>query len=440
MKNRWFCFLLASCISSAALSESMAPWAEEMLNRGEASAYIARLKTLSDKQSAQSLIDTGNQLFPIDPLAALEMHEAAAVLADSAEVQLELAYDYTVLGRCKEANKAWKKHSAGAALTGAHGAIAAYCLLEQGAVDAAISAWRSARYSQNHTGIEELISSTFGDIRPALRIEKGWKRYQQLGWSHSGDWVINAFHWKLDWWNEVINREAIQIMMKRLAVRKDLGAQKELSCALEIHDAEEHKRMELLKRCGLIVNGGKLPYNTGVAYTISTVMPELDFAQIYKLHRKELWRRSVKEKDLEALKLLSFLASTANDKAELAKVDLLGWNTLGYEVSAVSYVSGLLSAPDPSESPVLALDRALNQFPNHSMLRMFKLRDAKASGAELKQQLVALILAEYHQFNYSSALSALPNARGLNSFFAILAVLRKLEAEGKQPSLEDLVP
>jgi hypothetical protein len=49
------------------------------------------------------------------------------------------------------------------------------------------------------------------------------------------------------------------------------------------------------------------------------------------------------------------------------------------------------------------------------------------------------ILAEYHQFNYSSALSAVPNARGLNSFFAILAELRKLGAEGKQPSLEDLV-
>lgn len=433
--------LLASLLLSTGIAQAQYS-AEEvrMLDRGQLNDYIAEVKNSADNADPDSLLHAGNKLYPFAPVHALELHLRALKIRDSSDIHLELAYDYSALQKCEEANRSWKRAGEAIELNSSHAAIQAFCLLKQGAVDQALAAWQAADYGQNHTGIEKAIAGVFSK-NPAISNFEGVERFRSLGWSNSGAWVLNAFRWELDWWNTTVNHQVVGYMLESLRARKDLVGIAELECSIKIEAADEEARLPILRACNLLVDQGALPKNSGIAYLLTAMTPNLDLKALYKRHQRELLgRANSKTGDLEALKLASFLAVQNNDKAQLAKLDQLGWGKYQHADSAGSFLAGIgvMDGKKLSTSQRKELNRALAQFPNNALFQMLALHDKKPAGNALKERLIELITAEYHRFYFSSNLSAPPNARGLHSFFLNLATLRQLERENTVPTFENI--
>jgi|GEM_PF-3642350 len=438
--------LCAFAISTSAFaqlllpSQAPAPPVRTELNAyGDTASYVAAATTGINRNDSGALLQAGDMLFQVSITEATKLHEAAAKLAPRDwQIQMELGYDYTALDDCKAATKSWDQVAKANQLTNGFAAVAAYCYLKVGRIDDAINNWMAAGYLSNHTGIERAIHGALGAPFAHARSAQGLERYRAQGWKLSADWVLNAFQWNHDWWNMSQNDAAIAVIAAELTAHKDQPAQRELQCLKDIVAAHADARASIARKCKLFVSGGKLPINSGVAYLLAVAMEnDLNIKLLLRQFGPELNKRArSSEGDLQALRLLGYLQSRATDTVGLAASDELGavrYKQGNFEASRLAGL-GVLYAKAPTEQQRRMLAASAKSFPDQSIIQMHYMIQSNPKGGAYVSQLANLILAEYHQFNFSSVVSANPNARGLHEFFIRLAAARK---NGASASLQD---
>jgi hypothetical protein len=415
------------------------------LTQGKPEKFIAALESVAGKVDSKRLLFAGNIVYGVSLEPAIKLHSAAQVLdPKNNQISLELAFDYIAAGDCVKANAELEKFVPRlfplvnkldiAQLRPTLAAVAAYCALKTGDVTKALQFWARADYRNAHIATDQVIGETFG--RTAALAWKahadGFKHYQVHGWGASGAWVRNAYQWKLNWWQTDPNPSAIKAIRAALLKKQDHKALHELDCLdaakVASTDAEKDKRL---------CDWSNAPINSGVAYLYSVY--NADTQALAKSWSKALAQRArSKNGDIDALELLAHFYASTRQQAELAEIDELGWQRYRLVGFAISGLAGKGALERPQNAAQLALfSKALKDFPEEPMLLMNDMVLNHSTGEDYKQALIKLILAEFKTPRFSSELSAAPNARGINDFFARLAVINTRLSEGKKVSVFD---
>ena len=415
------------------------------LTQGRPDKFVAALVTVAGKVDPERLLFAGNIVYGISLEPAIKLHLAAQALdPTNSQISMELAFDYIALDDCAKANAELEKFVPGVfplvnkldntELRPTLAAIAAYCALKNGDVAKALQYWARADYRNAHIGTDEAIGETFGRTVPLAwqAHAEGFKHYQAHGWGSSGAWVRNAYQWKSNWWQIDPNASAISAIRAALRKNQDHKALHELNCldAAKVASADSEKDK---LRC----DWRKAPINSGVAYLYSVYSS--DISALAKSWSKTLAQRARSKKgDVDALELVAHFYASTGHQAKLAELDELGWQRYHLVNFAISGLAGKGALEAPNNASQLALfAKALKDFPEEPTLLMNDMVLNHTSGEDYKRALIKLILAEFKTPRFSSQLSSVPNARGINDFFARLAVINMRLAEGKLVTIFD---
>ncbi len=437
-----FALAIAAALSSGAQAalDKVASESEVLLFQGEIAAFGDRLLSAGDGADGAHLLYVGNVLYRMDLSRAIDLHERALkIKPGDTDVLLELGYDYTAAGRCADAVKVWDALQVGdAQIDGKASAIASYCHVVLGNYDRAVAHWTRSDYHSHHVGIEKTIHGVFGRPDPLITHAVGFRIYSAKGWGAAGEWVRNAIFWNYDWWNQASHQKVLKGIRAALESSKDDAALRELDCVVAMADLPAPKALEAAKECGLVGAGQPVPQNSGIAYVVAVRIGNSELVALSDLWGDELLRRA-KVGDVEALNLLAALRATSGDSKSLAEVDELGWKQYKLPTFALSRLYGLGIAESAELSEVMSkqLVTAAETFPLDARLQMMSLVRLHPSGVAYRDAVARLIVAEFHSLSHSSALSAQPNARGLDGFFSRLAAAQRALAEGKFPSLNE---
>lgn len=415
------------------------------LNQGRPEKFVAALVAVAGKVDPERLLFAGNIVYGISLAPAIKLHLAAQALdPTNSQISMELAFDYIAAGDCAKANAELEKFVPGVfplvnkldntELKPTLAAIAAYCALKTGDVAKALQFWARADYRNAHIGTDQAIGETFGRTATlALHVHAdGFKRYQAHGWQASGAWVRNAYQWKYSWWQIDPNADAISAMRAALRKNQDHKALHELDC-LDAAKATSAEGEKSKLRC----DWSKVPINSGVAYLYSVYSP--DISALAKTWSETLTQRARSKKgDVDALELAAHFYASTRQQAKLAELDELGWQRYHLVNFAISGLAGKGALEAPNNASQRALfSKALKDFPEEPTLLMNDMVLNHTSGEDYKRALIKLILAEFKTPRFSSQLSSVPNARGINKFFARLAVINMRLAEGKMVTVFD---
>ncbi len=435
--------LLVAMFSSrahAALDE-VASGSEFLIFQGRIDQFGDRLLSSADVADVEHLLQVGNMLYRLDLQRAIQLHEKALKISpDRKDVLLELAYDYTAAGRCQDAVKAWDALQVPKLVVGATAAIASYCYVEVGEYDKAIASWALSDYLGRHVGVEKEIYNVFGRPDPAITHAAGFRNYADHGWVGAGEWVRNAIFWQSDWWNQSTDTKALESIRAELDVHGDKEALRELACVITMEDMPPEQALQTAKACGFVDADHAIPRNSGIAYVVAVRIGNANFEMLEEQWGNEIVRRA-KQGDVNALKLAAALFAHSGNAESLAKIDELGWKKFKLAPFALSRLYGLGIGESNAMTAALRdqLNSAVEAFPLDAPLQMMAVRQLQPSGIAYRDAVAHLILAEFHSLSHSSELSAQPNARGLNGFFAHLGAAQSALVEHKVRAREQPV-
>jgi tetratricopeptide (TPR) repeat protein len=427
------CALLSASFSSqlhAGLEEAASKNAD-LIYQGRIREFGDRLLAAGDAADKTHLLQVGNVIYRLDLPRTIKLHEQALTLSPGdPQILLELAFDYTAAERCPDAVKAWNAVRIDHPIVNAYAAIAAYCYVSVGEYDQAVELWAQAKYFSHHISIEKGIHNVFARPSTQMTHADGFRAYVAKGWGGAGEWVRNAIFWQDDWWNQASNQLALKSIRAALKSSGDDEALRELACALAMENLSPAKALQAAKDCGFLETDDPTPRNSGVAYAAAVQIGAAHFATLNEQWGDELVRRA-KRGDLEALKLAAALRAHVGDSVSLADIDELGWTQFKLPQFALSrlYRLGVTASGEVSDALAKRLADAEKSFPFDARLKMLSIVNLRVTGVAFRDATAHLILAEYHSLAHSSQLSAQPNARGLDGFFAQLNAAQERLAE-----------
>jgi hypothetical protein len=206
---------------------------EEKLMVGDMDGYVAAIRSAVKPDDWISQLVAGDAVYRVSPEAATPFHEAAAKLAPNEGLpQLELAFDHHRAGQCDRAIPAWEAADRLGVLGSPATAVAAYCFFRVGRMREAFALWSRVQWPAHRRSLDFLLSEMVMGTR-ALDVHTRAYRLARAGDERAlGTLIGNALKWRVDFWNEEVNRKAFDAVRElgRIIRPSDIRLQRELRC------------------------------------------------------------------------------------------------------------------------------------------------------------------------------------------------------------------
>ncbi len=371
----------------------------------------------------------GNLLYGLAPEISFELHRSAAArLPDEPSVQLEWAMEQHRAGQHEGAAaayavflKSYPDHAP------AHG-LAADCLLRLGRTADALTSWQLSERARTGTieDFESLVCAVYFDATGELRRADLIARLRAGDEQAAVALIAMDCDFRKDWWNS--GPRASHLAFDLDVIRKqDLPVTPELSaaicaaeCGIAMGERNLGKIPESLKRHGLLVDADQtLP---GDGAILSILLHAATRAGVLKEREA---RVQLAPKVLEMARagadpaLWNVAAFLHIGSEKMEAVDREAWHATGEARFAAGclverHKSGVLPADDPE------LLRAVEQFPEDSVIAMLYVEAHEQADLPLKAPLIQAIKAEYRHFSPGGFLPR-PKAARLREYFQKLA-------------------
>ncbi len=371
-----------------------------------------------------------NMLYEFDPEASFRLQQRVIkALPQEPAVNLEWAMVSHRRGDIKIAITAYEKYFSGIPDAGAQWALIADCYVRDRRFPEAVAAWEKAKHGRNHTGIDFVIHSIYGDKPPLL---KRAELQAKLNANDPSQWealILQDLTMQDDWWNSHVFIKGLDrdLAKAQVALGKDSQRYQELAVAAALSredDVTEAVVRDQLQHAHLIIEDGTFPVSSLVASRVVLQILNKKLVSAAELHKRFavlLEKRAFEGVgDSEALNILCFLLLQIEDQPGLRRLDRLGRDRFKDQRYTVSYIAGL------EGDGALTLDhpdfvKALAAFPEDAILQQYRLQligEARLTPDDL----AAAIKAEYRHLSPGLAMR---DSYTLKGYFARLEGLLK---------------
>lgn len=383
------------------------------------------LLDLVDKDKSPALeLAVGNVLYNLDRPTSYALHKKVyEARPNEPDVILEWAMERHRKGEYAEATPLYQKYLAVVTDEPQVNALLADCLVRQGKLSEAVAAWDAAGHATNHELIDLAISDIYGDVSPLRRRADLLKHVTNKEPGAAEKLIALDLNMDQDWWNSDIDEDALDrdLPVIDAALGPDSKRAKAIHCWVDIELQDTVASAPVLKSledADLIVEKGSLPESSIVAHGLITAVLDAHLMtkeQLLARFDKELTERMKSEAgDLEALRILTTLASNNHDRLE--SLYRFGWERYNDAESAADLLTQQL-ADKKLEHDSADLKKALEQFPENGVIQNLSIITLDESDVT-PDQLVSAIKAEYHHL--SPGLDGQPDSYTLNAHFKLL--------------------
>jgi hypothetical protein len=401
--------------------------ANRLTYQGYVDSANRELRAIADKErSPAARLMVGNLLYALDPEASYALHrDAYAAVPKDPSSTLEWAMERHRRGEIQEALPLYRYYLKRKPKDESVNALVAECFLRMGDLRGAVEAWRKARHSHNHTGIDLAIFAIHGDPPFWRQRSDLLKRVNAGDLSVAESLIATDIEGRLDWWNAEDDPYLVNADLQTLRdALGDTPRYRQMQCWVRIqkprHRSEGVLEQEL-REAKVLLDQTVLPESSKVASDlIRKAVPAglLNKESLRRQFGKELRRRAHSElRDVDALDLLWYLSDDGKSGAELDTLDRWGWDQYADARFAASYLSGLrekkaLRGNNPD------LRRAVEQFPDDSRILAFAIDTALQEKKLDQPLLVQTIKAEFRRL--SNGTGGKPDSYTLARLFNLL--------------------
>lgn len=392
------------------------------------------------RSPAQALV-LGNVLFNQLPSASYKLHkEAAKAFSDDLTAQFEWALEQHRAGEYDAARATWDKLCKKAPDQAIYHALRAECLIRTNRGVEAAAAWQAseAARSGKREDFENLLCELKnrntphrdrGALIQGVRrgdIADAEKLILLDAAFHSNWWVSEPDLAYLDADIALIGRTEFTDKPRQQALRVFADVvrgdkKKEGSVEKRIRDSG----LFFDKKTTLPASDPVLAYLLGVI--IESKIKTRD--EVFAMFGRKLVDRAQKSKEPELWNVLCNLTLGSEQYRGNAQK---AWEATGDSRFAIGFVTDL-ERTDELTSDHPDLSRALEQFPEDSMLAQLRLRRALKEGRPIRPYLEAAIKAEYTKLSPSpSLLGPRPSSAALRIYFGQLAQIAGAEKSAKK--------
>lgn len=424
--------------------DAVRPAAEALMARGEydkANETLLAVFPDGQRSPAQALV-LGNVLFNQLPSASYKLHkEAARAFSDDLNAQLEWALEQHRAGEYDEARATWDKVCKKAPDQAVYHALRAECLIRTNRAAEAAAAWQASELAKS--GKREDFENLLCELKRRKSSDR--ERATLLQDVRAGDiaaaekLVILDAAFRSNWWMSDPNLEYLDADIALIGQTEftDKPRQQALRVFADVVRSDKKKDGSVEKRIresGLFFDKKvTLPNSDLVLATLLGIIIETRIKtreEVLAMFGRKLIERTQKSKEPELWNVLCNLTIGSEQYRGNAQK---AWEVTGDSRFAIGFITDLERTDElTSDHPDLA--RALEQFPEDSLLAQVRLRRALKEGRPLKPCLEAAIKAEYTKLSPGpSLLGPRPSSAALRSTSASWPRLRRSQRRSEFP-------
>jgi hypothetical protein len=411
--------------------EAVRATAETLMAKGEydkANETLLAVFPDGQRTPAQALV-LGNVLFNQLPSASYRLHkEAAQAFGDELSVLLEWALEQHRAGEFDAARMTWEKVCKKAPDQAIYHALRAECLIRTNRIAEAVAAWQASEAAPAGKR-EEFEGLLFG-----LKNRKSPHRERSalLQEVRSGDivaaekLVLLDATFRTNWWISEPNLDYLDADIALIGETEfsDRPRQQVLRFFADVVRSDRKKEGTVekqIRESGLFFDKKTtLPASDVVLASLLGIIVESKIKtreETFAMFGQKLIERARKSKEPELWNVLCNLTLGSELYRPNAQK---AWEVTGDSRFAVGFVTDLERTDElTSDHPDLL--RAIEQFPEDSVLAQLRLRRALKEGRPLRQYLEAAIRAEYTKLSPSPSPAGLrPSSLALRIYFGQL--------------------